>query len=183
MNPAMINPASTEFFTWNGEVMLIHNQTINRFDEAPLPVLDMLRKALENDKRAMDGMQLMGIHNPIEQLRTYAACRYGSLNDNADFGPQSKDDEMISCDKKHTCKGYGLICKKKFSVHGEMLSSREVEVGCELAKGFTIEQIALSKFVAPITIHSTLLHLKQKLNLSCRSAVASYFTRNMMNIL
>jgi DNA-binding NarL/FixJ family response regulator len=128
-------------------------------------------------------MKLLKIHKPVEQLRMYAACRYGSLNENADFGPASSDDEMISCSQKHTCKGFGLICKKKFKVNGEMLSAREVEVGCEIAKGFTVEQIAMAKFVAPITIHSTLLHIKQKLNLTCRASVATYFTRNFMNIL
>jgi DNA-binding CsgD family transcriptional regulator len=182
MNPAMIN-TNTEFFTWQGEVMVIHGRTVYNFNDAPLSAIDLLADALENDKRAHDGLTLMGIHEPVERLRKYAACRYGALNDNADFGTSAKDDEMINCQNKHICKGYGLVCRKKFSVHGEKLSAREVEVGCEVAKGFTVEQIATSMFVAPITIHSTLLHIKQKLNLPSRAAVSSFFTRNMMNTL
>lgn len=177
MNPAIINSQNTEFFTWENQVKVIHHQTIYDFDEAPLSAIDLLSDALENDTRAQDGLTLMGIHNPVERLRTYASCRYGALNDTPDFGSTSKDDEMINCNCKHTCKGYGLVCRKKFSFHGEKLSSREVEVGFEIAKGLTVEQIALAKFVAPITIHSTLLHIKQKLQLSNRSAVASFFTR------
>lgn len=183
MNPAMVNNSNTEFFTWMGKVMVIHRMTVYDFDDAPLSAIDLLSDALENDNKAQDGLTMMGIHNPVERLRKYAACRYGALNDNADFGEGAKDDEMINCPFRHECKGYGLVCLKKFSVHGETLSSREVEVGCEIAKGFTVEQIALSKYVAPITIHSTLLHIKQKLNLTSRAAVASFFTRNMMNTL
>jgi len=182
MNPAMINPKSTEFFTWKGEVQVIHNQTIHSFDEAPLPAIDLLAKALENDIKAIDGLTLMGIHKPVERLRKYAACRYGSLNESADFGDNGKDDELISCSHRHQCKGFGLVCRKKFAVSGEKLSAREVEIGFEIAKGHSVEQIAEDLFVSLITIHSTLLHIKQKLNLSCRSAVASYFTRNMMNV-
>ena len=89
---------------------------------------------------------------------------------------------MINCDHRHACKGYGLVCKKKFAIQGEKLSAREVEIGCEISKGQTVEAIADALFVAPITIHSTLLHIKQKLNLSCRASVASYFTRNFSNI-
>lgn len=183
MNPAMINKENTEFFTWMGEVKVIHGRTVYDFNDAPLSALDLLADALESDQKAQDGLTLMGIHEPVERLRKYASCRYGDLNDSADFGSGSKDDEMINCQLKHTCKGYGLVCRKKFSVHGESLSAREVEVGYEIAKGLTVEQIAISKFVTPITIHSTLLHIKQKLNLPSRAAVSSFFTRNMMNSL
>lgn|GEM_PF-6549507 len=183
MNPAMIDTKSTEFFTWMGEVKVIHGRTVYDFNDAPLSAIDLLADALENDRKAQDGLTLMGIHEPVERLKRYAACRYGSLNENADFGTCAKDDEMINCKMKYSCKGYGLVCRKKFSVQGESLSAREVEVGCEIAKGFTVEQIAIAKFVTPITIHSTLLHIKQKLNLPSRNAIASYFTRNMMNTL
>lgn len=176
MNPALIDSCKTEFFTWQHHVKVIHHQTIYDFDEAPISAIDLLADALENDTRAQDGLTLMGIHNPIERLRTYASCRYGALNSSADFGGKSTDDEMISCPLKHTCKGYGLVCRKKFAVHGEKLSAREVEVGFEIAKGMSVEQIAEAKFVTPITIHTTLLHIKQKLQLSNRSAVASFFT-------
>lgn len=181
MNPAMIDTKSTEFFTWMGEVKVIHGRTVYDFNDAPLSAIDLLADALENDRKAQDGLTLMGIHEPVERLKRYAACRYGALNDNADFGEGAKDDEMINCPFRHECKGYGLVCRKKFSVHGETLSSREVEVGCEIAKGFTVEQIALSKYVAPITIHSTLLHIKQKLRLNNRAAVASFFALNFYN--
>lgn len=183
MNSAIVNASATEFFTWNGKVMLIHNQTIHTFDEAPLAALDLLREALENDKRAMDGMSLLNITNPIEQLRTYAACRYGSMGEKADFGEKHQEDSIVNCALKNTCKGYGLICKKKFHLSGENLTAREIEVGCEIAKGKTVEQIATSRFVEPITIHSTLLHIKQKLGLKNHSGIANFFTRNMCNIL
>lgn len=184
MNPALLNKNETEFFTWDGKVMVIHHQMIHTFDEAPLEALTMLRDALDNDKRATDGLALMNITNPVEQLRMYAACRYGSFNDQADFGNwKSTDDELIDCPMKYSCKGFGLVCKKRFSVEGEKLSSREVEVGLQLARGLSVDQIATASFVEPITIHSTLLHLKQKLNLPSRTAVAIFFTRNMINAL
>lgn len=183
MNPSLIESECTKFFTWKDQVKVIYKQKIYDFEEAPIAAIDLLADALENDTRAQDGLTLIGIHEPVERLRQFAACRYGSLGDHADFGEGKTDDVFINCESKHTCKGYGLLCKKKFSVSGEFLSAREIEIGCEIAKGKSVEQIADLKFVSAITIHSTLLHIKQKLNLPSRAAIASYFTRNMLNTL
>ena len=176
MNPALINPKHTEFFTWQDHVKVIHNATVYDFDHAPLTAIDLLAEALENDRRAQDGLTLMGIHNPVERLRQYAKCRYGNLNDSSDFGSKTTDDEMINCQHRHTCKGSGLVCRKKFTVHGEKLSAREVEVGFEIARGLTAKDVADAKCVSEITIQTTLLHIKQKLNLPSRHAIAAFFT-------
>lgn len=112
MNPAIYDHTKTEFFTWQGQLMVIHQGTIHTFEESPVSALDILRDDLENNQRAIDGLQLLGITNPVEQLRKYATCRYGSLDEHADFGSTSTTDEMINCEHKYTCKAAGLICKR-----------------------------------------------------------------------
>lgn len=183
MNPAIIDKTKTEFFTWKDELKVIYQGSIYDFNHAPLGAIDLLRDDLENNPRALDGLQLLGITDPVEQLRKYASCRYGSLNDKADFGEKTPDEEMFICDKQNTCRAAGLICRRKFATKGETMTRREVEIGYAISTGQTVEQIAEALFVAPITIHSTLLHIKQKLNLLNYAGIASHFTRNFLNVI
>lgn len=179
MNPAMIDSTKTEFFLYKGELRLIHKGKINKFEDAPLSALDLLRTALDNDPKAQQGLILLGITDPVAQLKKYAECRYGSLDDVADFGSKNSDDEMIDCPNKFSCKAYGLICKRKFCIKGETLSTREVHFGWLYSTGLKVEEIAKQLFIEPITVWSTLLNVKIKLQLPNLVAVAVFFKTNM----
>lgn len=179
MNPAMIDPHKTEFFLYKGALRLIHKGKMSRFEDAPLSALDLLQTALDNDPKAQQGLILLGITEPIAQLRKYAECRYGSLDEVADFGSKNTDDEMIDCPNKFSCKAYGLVCKRKFSIKGETLSSREVNIGRLYSTGKKVEDIAKDLFIEPITVWSTLLNIKIKLQLPNHIAVAGFFQRNI----
>lgn len=178
MNPAMINTNLTEFFSHMNDVYVIHKGTTFKFINAPLTAIDILAEALENDQLAQDGLTLMGITKPIDRLKTYAQCRFGALDEFADFGSQkSSSDELINCEKKRACKGCGLVCKKKFSVAGETLSSREIQIAYLLAEGNDTEKIARLLYIEPITVRSTLLNIKAKLGILNNYSLVSYFIK------
>lgn len=178
MNPAMINTKLTEFFSHMNDVYVIHEGTTFKFINAPLAAIEILAEALENDQLAKDGLTLMGITKSIDRLKAYAQCRFGALDEFADFGQKGSSDELINCDKKRTCKGCGLVCKKKFSVAGETLSSREIQIAYLLAEGNDTEKIARLLFIEPITVRSTLLNIKAKLGILNNYSLVSYFIKN-----
>jgi DNA-binding CsgD family transcriptional regulator len=180
MNPALIDRSKTEFFRTNGEVFCIYKQQVIAFEDAPILAIDLLADALENDLKAQDGLTLMGITKPIDRLKRYAECRFGALDQVADFSNDkiSDKDELIDCPNRFTCKGCGLVCKRKFATQGDSLSAREVQIGYMLAKGLDTETIAKELFIEPISVRSTLLNTKQKLGLANNYALVNYFTQN-----
>lgn len=174
MNP---NPSLTsnsiEFFENSDKLYALQNgQTF--CEDLPISILDVLSVDLESNPRAQLGLDKLGITDPIERLKKFAKCRYGSWNLQPDFDKNGKctDVEVHECNKRTACPGCGLVCHSKYTAKFGSITTAEVETAKLIALGLTDNEIAEHLFIGVHAIHMRVKNMISKFDFRNRVQLA-----------
>lgn len=167
---SILNANSIEYFTDNGEVFFIKNRYVHPFDELSGADATALRVDMESQPAVVKSIESV-ITDPIEQLRQYAACRYGKLNNTPDFiNGKHFDNEAPVTECRSTCRFNCTLCATTATAIYGAPTKKEIQVA-KLIPGRTDKEIAQVLQVSTNTVISHLSHLREKTGVHNRSGL------------
>lgn len=166
-----------ELFVLNGEVTFLENGQLRPFNELPSEEAIRLRNELDNDPGALHGLFLMGITDPVEELRQYVFCRYGDFDKVADINEEKKTtSEYWDCGQR-PCPADGFLCKFPEVQHGH-LTHAEVDIMRHIADDLPNKMIAEIRGTSLHTVNTQCKKLTEKLGCFTQKGIASFAARN-----
>jgi len=167
---SILNANSLEYFTDNGQVFFIKDKYIHPFDDLSCSDATALRIDMESQPEVVTAIENV-IPDPVEQLRQYAACRYGKLNNTPDFVNGKRFEiEATATDCRDTCRFNCKLCATKpTAIYGNP-TKKEIEVA-KLLPGRSDKEIAQVLQVSPNTVITHLSRLREKTGLHNRSGL------------
>jgi DNA-binding CsgD family transcriptional regulator len=173
----IMQPGCAEFLANNGEVYCIENGSMVPFSETSLQKLTLLRNDLERHPGAIQALELLNITDPLAQLRQYAACMFGELNNSPDFlahrrNPDDEEFVQLHCSVKN-CPYKGKLCNL-LHIMNFKLSEREVQVLRLKSQFKTPEQIADDLGIALNTVRVHIQKLLQKFGFSSSEQLTAW---------
>lgn len=157
--PGMLD-SSKEYFNSSHEVMMIHNGTIQKFDDVPEhPELAQII-AEEKDLNAI--MHEWFGDNELMKQKTLAKCRFGALNFFADINEDEFTPDHSYCPFRGKCGGENIICKP-VEINGEPVSLEEITILQEVCGDDSNLNIAKKLGYAQGTFNVKKTNLYQKL--------------------
>jgi DNA-binding CsgD family transcriptional regulator len=172
--PGLLNQ-DIEFFVMNGEVQYLQDGKIHLFNEITLPVAAILRAQLDNDSKALIGLDAMKITDPYDQLRQYVFCNFGEFDKEADIEENGGmlHKEYWNCGHRETCPGHGLICKLPKVKNGK-LTNHEGEIMKEIASDKTNKEIASDFGRSTFTINREVKTIAHKIGCLSKPGIAAF---------
>jgi len=165
--------AGIEFYMMNGEVQFIENGVHRLFCELDIMQAARLRQVMDNDPKVLKGLDLLGITDPIEQLKQFIFCQFGEFNNVADISDNGiLNTEYWDCGNR-PCPADGLLCKFPSCATGA-LTNREVELIREVGHDNSNKMIADHSQRSKFTIDTQLKHISRKLGCFTRAGIASF---------
>lgn len=94
-----------------GKCYWIQNGQTRQFCELPIQIVVSLYAELFKDRKAIQGLKMMGVSKDSEMLETYNYCNRGKLDSSPDITPSGKlNKEFFDCGKHDSCPGDGKVC-------------------------------------------------------------------------
>ena len=165
-----------EFFVMNGEVQFIQNHEIHLFNEITIDIAMRLRNELEADPRAMIGIELLGIHEPNEQIEKFAFCRYGYLNSVPDLEQERKNPQYRDCGLR-PCPADGYICKFPKVPNGH-LTLNDIDIIREIRNDLPNKIIADHRHRSVDTINKECHSIAGKIGCFTKTGIAVFAGEN-----
>ena len=160
--PGMLD-SSKEYFEAEGNVFLIANGMVQRFDDVQYH--EELELIIETEPKIKQTLQQMVGSNRRDQQRKLAKCRFGGLNFSADFSDDSKStNDYRNCQKRGNCIGKNIICHP-IKINGIEVSELEINLLKELATDKKNEAIASDLNLPLGTFNVTKTSLYRKLDI------------------
>lgn len=178
--PAGLVDENIEFMVLNGEVKFTMGGTLHDFDELTIDDLSIIRKELDKDHKAINGMELLGIYDPIEQLKKYVFCRFGALNSKADINHDTDelDTEYWDCGCR-PCLGDGLICKYP-KVKEKKLTTHEMKIIRSIGNDRLNKEIAAELGVTNDTVNKECRTIANKIGCYGKNGIAAFAGKTMI---
>lgn len=169
---ALINSDSCEFFYHESNVKALLNGRVIEFQDFPVELLDSIRNEMEADKKIIPALEKMGAHDPMSQVEQFLICRYGSFNNDPDYGnPEGNDIEYYNCGMRNTCPFQGIVCKQ-FVTNDGVLGWREMEIIKLMTEDITDKEIAARLFISEHTARKHRQNITKKLNVHSKVGIA-----------
>ena len=160
--PGMLDN-SKEYFEAEGNVFLIANGMVQRFDDVQYH--EELELIIETEPKLKQTLQKMVGENGKNQQKQLAKCRFGGLNFSADFSDDSKStNDYRNCQKRGNCIGENIVCQP-FKINGVEVSELEINLLKELATDKKNEAIASDLNLPLGTFNVTKTSLYKKLKI------------------
>ncbi len=171
--PAGLADDKVEFFVMNGEVMFMQGKEIFLFSEITQKIACKLREEIDADPKVAEGLELLGIVDPLKQIEKYAFCRYGDLDLVPDitFGGVSKP-EYWDCGQR-PCPSDGFICKLP-DVRNGKLTRNDAEIAKLIARDLPNKLIAELRRRSKHTVDRQCTQLQQKIGCHSKSGIAAF---------
>ncbi|MEI7723449.1 MAG: helix-turn-helix transcriptional regulator [Bacteroidota bacterium] len=175
--PAGFQPAKSEFFVMNGEVQFIEDRLIHPFDEITIDQATTLRQELDADHKALAGLDLLGVTDPIEQLKQFVFCRFGEFDKIADLDENGiTHSEYWDCGRR-PCAADGLLCKFP-EVKSGHLTHHDLVIIRMVAKDLTNQQIAAYLGTSVHTVNKECQQIAHKIGGFSKSIIAFFAGKN-----
>jgi DNA-binding CsgD family transcriptional regulator len=169
--------AGIEFFFMNGEIQFMENGSMRLFMELDVNLAARIRESMENDPKAMKGLEIMGIEDPVEQLKQYVYCNFGEFNKIADISSDGDiHPEYWDCGNR-PCPADGLLCKLPGVVHGKLTphdASVIREIGSDKPNKIIAADFNRSKF----TIDTEIRGIARKIGCFTKAGISSFAGRH-----
>ena len=169
--------AGIEFYMQEGEIMFLENGIVRDFCELDVELAARIRSEIDNDPRAQKGLRLLGIADPIEQIKQFIFCRFGDFDNKADVTPNGAFvPEYWNCGCR-PCPADGLLCKLPSCVNGH-LTTHEGSLIREVASDKSNKMIAAKFNRSKFTIDTEVRNLIHKLGCYSRSGISCFAGRH-----
>ncbi|TSA24369.1 MAG: helix-turn-helix transcriptional regulator [Bacteroidetes bacterium] len=176
-SPAAFEPDKIELFVLNGEVVFWENGHLRPFEELPSTEAIWLREELDNDPRALRGLAILGITDPLEGLRQYAFCRYGDFDKKPDIDEFGNTiSEYWDCGQR-PCPADGILCKPPDVPNGR-LTPADLEIARMIGEDIPNKQIAARRGTSLHTVNTQCKKLAEKIGCYTQKGIASFAGRN-----
>lgn len=159
--PGMVD-SSKEYFNSGHHVMMIHNGTIQNFDNVPHH--PELAQIISEEKDLHEVLQNWFPNNQLMQQKTLAKCRFGALNFFADINEDEIMPDHSHCPVRGKCAGENIVCKQA-EINGEQVTAEEIILLQEVCGDETNSNIAKKLGYAQGTFNVKKTNLYQKLGL------------------
>ena len=175
--PAAFKKDNIEIFVLNGEEVFCENGQMRPFNELPSDKATQLRQELENDPRAIRGLSMLGITNPIEQLRHYAFCRFGDFDKVADTDEDGETvTEYWNCGRR-PCAADGFLCKLPEVPNGR-LTPHDGKIIRVISADLPNKQIADRMGTSLHTVNTQCKNIARKIGVQTKTGIAAFAGRN-----
>lgn len=175
--PAAFQQDRIEIFVLNGEVVFWENGQIRPFNELPAEETTRLRMELDNDARALRGLSLMGISDPVDELRQYAFCRYGDFDKVADISEAKETtSEYWNCGQR-PCPADGYLCKLPEVPNGK-LTPADADIIRMIGEDLPNKMIAERRGTSLYTVNRQCKNIAVKIGCFTQKGIASFAGRN-----
>ncbi|MFZ4545862.1 MAG: response regulator transcription factor [Bacteroidales bacterium] len=176
METTIFTPGAIEYFAVDGEVFFIKNKEIHPFADLPCGDALALRRDLESCNIVRKAIEKY-ITDPVDQLKQFAACRYGKLNSTPDFINGRTNDCETQCQScASTCRFDQKICVRPDAKYGQP-TKREIEIA-KLVAGRSNKEIAQKLGVSVNTVVTHIAHLLEKIGGHSRSFIVHWAISN-----
>lgn len=153
----MKNLNHVQFTHIDGRLIITHAGKSMLFDDAPLEIMDLLCADLEKNPRARHSLEIMGIHNPTNQLRQYAICKFAT---------------NCNCSQADTCPFKGRLCIDRTNT--QLINNKERRVISWLAHGVTIPLVAAMSNTSESNVRRIVAKVKAKYNIKTQTALGAW---------
>ena len=161
--PAGLLDQNIEFFLYKGILMILEGGVTSPFSEITIDSACLLMNALEESPAAMQALDEMGIHEPVERLEQFARCRFADCNSVPDLTPDGiAQAEYFECEKRGKCKYEGKLCITLSGPNGK-ITPRELEIIKLIAAGLLDKEIAKKLFRSVYTIQTHRRNIEAKI--------------------
>lgn len=176
-SPAAFEKDKIELFVLNGEVVFCENCQLKPFEELPVSEANRLHDELDKDPRAIRGLAILGISDPVDQLRQYVFCRFGDFDKKPDIDEQGNTiHEYWDCGQR-PCPADGILCKPP-DVPGGRLTPTDLDIMRLIAEDIPSKQIADRRGTSLHTINTQCKKLAQKIGCYSQKGIASFAGRH-----
>ena len=160
--PGMLDN-SKEYFEAEGNVFLISNGMVQRFDDVQYH--EELELIIETEPKLKQTLLKLVGNREKDQQKKLAKCRFGGLNLTADFSDDSKStNDYRNCQKRGNCIGENIVCHP-IKINGIEVSELEINLLKELATDKKNEAIASDLNLPLGTFNVTKTSLYRKLDI------------------
>lgn len=169
--PAGLSDPNMEIFAFEGELHFIKNGRNHSIDQLDVSDLAVFRHLLDNDSKALNCIEEMGIIDPILQIRQYLFCNFGSFDERADLTPDGVTiKEYWDCGKRGSCPFEGKLCSLPCGMFGQ-LTPREIDVikliGQDLPDKIIADRLGISFYT--VCVHR--LNIERKLDVHTKVGI------------
>lgn len=162
----------------SGNPFIVQDDSKVFFKDWPIDLLNILREEIEKDPRIESIMIGLGLINPIDQLRMFAACRFGgSFDDVADVDQNNNFAPEFPHCLNVDCKGRNIICKIPSGKFGE-LTPRELDIVRLVGEDLADKQIADRLGISPNTVAIHRTNIERKLGCASKVGIALWGVQN-----
>ncbi len=169
--------AGIEFFLIKGEIHFIEGGISREFCELDIALAAMIRNEIDSDPKALKGLKILGIKDPIEQIKQFIFCRFGEFDKKADITPDGQMNfEYWNCGNR-PCMADGLLCKHPHGING-YLTIHETELIREVASDKSNKMIAAKFHRSKFTVDTQIRKITQKLGCFTKAGISFFAGQN-----
>lgn len=155
-----------------GKCFFISEGKTKSFWELPLNILDDLREELLTDRKALEGLRLMGITDEKQMLETYNYCNRGRLDGVPDIHNGKKTKEYVDCGRRFRCPGECKVCSP-IRINGNKITFRELQCWRLIGNSLSYRQIMIEMgFRRETAVNSLMERLRIKLDAKDKTDLA-----------
>lgn len=162
--PAGLSDPHMEIYVRENQLHFIKQGKDHLLGEMDVNDLAVLRDALDNDPKALNALEEMGIKDPTEQLTRYLKCNFGDFDSRADL---TEDGVIIKeywdCGHRGQCQLEGKLCSLPMGEFGK-LTPRELEIIKLIGADLADKQIAQFLGISWNTVCAHRMHIEHKIN-------------------
>jgi DNA-binding CsgD family transcriptional regulator len=162
-----------EFFVKDGEPVFLQGGTMHDFGELDIEEAENLRQLLDQDKKALRGLALLEISNPIEQLKKFVICRFGTFDMTPDIADDEIHYEYWDCGCRNICPAEGILCLAP-QVHLGKLTPHELKLIGLIRSDIPNKQIADIMHVSVHTVNRECSHIAGKIGCVTKTGIAAF---------
>ena len=119
---------SIEFFNHEGDLKYISNGIVKSFNDATLPVIMLLKEALEKEPAANLILMDWFPESEFNRLKKFASCRFGGVDYTPDLIENKlQDGEYWECPNHGSCIGEGVVCQSP-KYNGQELTRQDIKL-------------------------------------------------------
>lgn len=166
-----------EFFVLNGEPVFLQGGKMHPFGDLSVDEATKLRSLLDHDKRALMGLEQLGITDPIEQLKKFVFCRFGNFNLIPDMDEDEVNYEYWDCGSRHFCPAIGFLCLAPQVPKGN-LTPHDLKLISLVRSDITNKQIADLTHRSVHTINRQCENITKKIGCFTKTGIAAFAGAN-----
>lgn len=176
--PAGLMDPNFEFFVYHGDIFMLSNGRVTAFRDLPEHLLVIIHNDLVKHPEAIEALHMMGVTEHISMLERWIVCRYGNFDHHADLTPEGISiSEHTECPSRGGCKYEGTLCLTP-ETHQGKLSTREIDIIQEIAKGIPNKCIGDELGISQFTVNAHIRNIQQKTGSLNKAQIVAWASDN-----